>query len=582
MNQTTLIITIIIIALLIIAIIWLWLRSQYQAQTSRLIERSESQVEYISQLEQKLTAQTNAFDTLSHNYHSLQNQHTALNSQAQVLSEKASLVPQLEHEIEEQRQTLEHYRTQQARQSQDITHFKAQIEQQQHSQQQSQSQYQVLSQQHQNSQEKLAQSQSQAAALQKENDHLKESLEEQHAAYENQTQSYQSLQNQFHNLKIEHERLHTQQKEAERTHAEKIQLLSQAKEALSQQFQNLANNILEEKTRRFTEQNHNHLNQLLHPLNEKIQGFSQLIQNTYEKESKERTTLENELRNLQKLNHQLHSDANALTQALTGSQNKTQGNWGEMILEKVLENSGLQKDREYFTQESGSYTDSDGNTRRLQPDVLIHLPDNKTIIIDAKVSLTAYVRHTQAQSPEESLSHLKAHIESIRSHINTLSRKEYSNISGLNSLDFIFMFIPVEPAYLLALQHEPDLLQLCFDKRIMLVGPSTLLASLRTVANIWRHEYQNQNAIAIAEEGGKLFDKFTGFTETLEQLGSRLQQAQAAYDNASKQLTSGRGNLINRAQNLQRLGAKTNKSLSKQWLSRAGIGQDEEEEEHLE
>ena len=201
--------------------------------------------------------------------------------------------------------------------------------------------------------------------------------------------------------------------------------------------------------------------------------------------------------------------------------------------------------------------------------MLVNLPENKQIIIDAKVSHTAYVRYTQAQSAEEADAALAAHLASVRQHIKTLSAKSYSDIEGLTSLDFVFMFVPVEPAYLLALQHDPDLFQECFDKRIMLAGPGTLLATLRTVANLWRNEYQNQNALAIAEEGGRLYDKFVGFVATLESVGKNLEQAQNQYQQAFKQLASGRGNLVNRAQKLHQLGVKATKQLDKQLAEQA-------------
>lgn len=380
---------------------------------------------------------------------------------------------------------------------------------------------------------------------------------------------YHELQQNLSELQIRNERLHTQIEQERQAQAEKLALLTEARQSLSDQFQNLANNILEEKSKKFSEHNSESLNRLLNPLNERMGQFSQLVQNTYEKEAKERLTLENELKRLQTLNTQLHTDAQALTQALTGTQNKTQGNWGEMILETVLENSGLAKGREYIVQASSTRTEDDGSTRRLQPDVLVNLPDNKQIIIDSKVSLTAYVRYTQAQTPEAAEQTLAAHVASIRAHIKGLSLKQYSDIEGINTLDFVFMFIPVEPAYLLALQHDHSLFQECFDKRIMLVGPSTLLATLRTVANIWRNEQQNQNALAIAEEGGKLYDKFVGFITTLEGVGKNIEQAQSQYQAAYKQLSEGRGNLVNRAEKLRKLGIKASKQIDKKLAEQA-------------
>ena len=394
-------------------------------------------------------------------------------------------------------------------------------------------------------------------------------LQEKEAEAERLRQSHIDLQEKAQGLAVENERLTTQIEQERLASEEKLSLLGEARKSLSDQFQNLANTILEEKSRRFTEQNREQLHQVLNPLNERIHGFGELVKQTYDKESRERLTLENELKRLQGLNAQLHSEAKALTNALTGTQNKVQGNWGEMILETVLENSGLQKGREYTVQAASVRKEEDGSTRRLQPDVLVNLPDNKQIVIDSKVSLTAYVRYTQASDADTAARELAAHVASIRAHMKGLSLKNYTDLEGVNTLDFVFMFIPVEPAYLLALQHDAGLFQECFDKRIMLVGPSTLLATLRTVANIWRNEQQNQNALAIADEGGKLYDKFVGFAQTLESVGKSIDQAQSSFQTAFKQLAEGRGNLVGRAEKLRLLGVKANKQLARDLTERA-------------
>ena len=388
-------------------------------------------------------------------------------------------------------------------------------------------------------------------------------LQEREAEAGRLKQDYADLQQAAQTLQVNNERLHTRLEQERLAADEKLKLLTEARQSLGEQFQNIANTILEEKSRRFTEQNRDQLNQILTPLNERIHGFGELVQQTYEKESRQRLTLENELKRLQTLNTQLHSDAKALTDALTGTQNKTQGNWGEMILESVLEHSGLQKGREYTVQAASVRQEEDGRTRRLQPDVLVHLPEGKQIVIDSKVSLTAYVRHTQAVDAETAERELAAHIASIRAHVRNLSQKDYTDLEGVNTLDFVFMFVPVEPAYLLALQHDAGLFQECFDKRIMLAGPSTLLATLRTVANLWRNEQQNQNALAIAEEGGRLYDKFVGFVQTLESVGKNMTQAQSQFQAACKQLSQGKGNLVSRAEKLRALGVKAGKRLDK-------------------
>ena len=393
-------------------------------------------------------------------------------------------------------------------------------------------------------------------------------LQQQEAEKGRLKQEYAALLEQNHALQVQNERLNTQSEKDRQAAEEKLALLADARKNLSDQFQNLANTILEEKSRRFTEQNHDHLQQLLNPLNERIHGFSELVQQTYEKEAKERLTIENELKRLQTLNTQLHHDAKALTTALTGTQNKTQGNWGEMILESVLENSGLQKGREYIVQASSVRHEADGTQRRLQPDVLINLPDNKQIVIDSKVSLTAYVRYTQSTGAEAERE-LANHVASIRAHIKSLAEKDYTDLEGVKTLDFVFMFVPVEPAYLLALQHDPNLFQECFDKRIMLTGPSTLLATLRTVANIWRNEQQNQNALAIAEAGSKLYDKFVGFVESMDGINKALGQAQSQFQTAYGRLVSGRGNLISSTEKLRKLGIKAGKQLQRDLLEKA-------------
>ena len=393
-------------------------------------------------------------------------------------------------------------------------------------------------------------------------------LQQQEAEKGRLKQEYAALLEQNHALQVQNERLTTQSEKDRQAAEEKLALLADARQNLSDQFQNLANTILEEKSRRFTEQNHDHLQQLLNPLNERIHGFSELIQQTYEKEAKERLTIENELKRLQTLNTQLHHDAKALTTALTGTQNKTQGNWGEMILESVLENSGLQKGREYIVQASSVRHEADGTQRRLQPDVLINLPDNKQIVIDSKVSLTAYVRYTQSTGAEAERE-LANHVASIRAHIKSLAAKDYTDLEGVKTLDFVFMFVPVEPAYLLALQHDPNLFQECFDKRIMLTGPSTLLATLRTVANIWRNEQQNQNALAIAEAGNKLYDKFVGFVESMDGINKALGQAQSQFQTAYSRLVSGRGNLISSTEKLRKLGIKAGKQLQRDLVEKA-------------
>ncbi|MGC0152649.1 DNA recombination protein RmuC [Chromobacterium vaccinii] len=342
---------------------------------------------------------------------------------------------------------------------------------------------------------------------------------------------------------------------------EKLALLMEARQTLTDQFKALAGDILEEKSKRFTEQNQQNLGTLLNPLHERIQNFGKLVQDTYDKDSKERLTLETELKRLQELNTRLGDDAVALTNALTGASSKAQGTWGEMVLEKVLETSGLTKDREYRVQVSDILETDDGG-KRYQPDVVIDLPEGKQLVVDSKVSLNAYVRYTAADGDAAREAELKGHIAAIRAHIRSLSEKRYQDLYKLNTLDFVFMFIPVEPAYLLAVQHDMSLFNEAFERRIMIVGPSTLLATLRTVASIWRYEYQNQNAQEIARQGGAMYDKFAGFVANMEKLGKQLDTSRDTFSDAMKQLSSGRGNLMSSAERLRKLGIRNNKQLT--------------------
>ncbi|OHX10826.1 DNA recombination protein RmuC [Chromobacterium sphagni] len=351
---------------------------------------------------------------------------------------------------------------------------------------------------------------------------------------------------------LEQERLQNQ---------EKLSLLMEARQTLSEQFKNLASDILEEKSKRFTEQNQQNLGALLNPLHERIQGFGKLVQDTYEKDSQGRLSLEAELKRLQELNTRLGDDAVALTNALTGASSKAQGTWGEMVLEKVLETSGLSRDREYRVQVSDTLETEDGS-KRYQPDVVIDLPEGKQLVVDSKVSLNAYVRYTAAEDDSVREAELKAHITAIRTHIRALSEKRYQDLYKLNTLDFVFMFIPVEPAYLLAVQRDMSLFNEAFERRIMIVGPSTLLATLRTVASIWRYEYQNQNAQEIARQGGAMYDKFAGFVANMEKLGKQLDAGRDTFGDAMRQLSSGRGNLMSSAERLRKLGIRNNKQLT--------------------
>ena len=345
-----------------------------------------------------------------------------------------------------------------------------------------------------------------------------------------------------------------------RQSADKLATLAQtaqeAKTVLCDQFKNLANEILEEKSKRFAEQNQQNLDILLKPLQEKLTDFRKQVDDTYQSEARERFALKQEVEKLAGLNLRMTDETRALTNALKG-ESKTQGDWGELVLETILENSGLRKGEEYLVQDT--QTISDGS--RLQPDVVIRLPESKHLVIDSKVSITAYTRYIQADDEAIKTAELNSHVLSMKQHIQGLSAKNYQDLYGVGSIDFVLMFIPIEPAFLAAMRHAPEIYQEALKKNIVIVCPSTLLATVRTVAHLWRQEHQNRNAQEIARQCASLYDKFVGFVEDLDKVGQRLEQAQISYTDAVGKLKTGRGNLIRTAENVKKLGVKPNKSL---------------------
>jgi DNA recombination protein RmuC len=321
-------------------------------------------------------------------------------------------------------------------------------------------------------------------------------------------------------------------------------------------FRNLANEILEEKSRRFTEQNKTNLAEILTPFSERIRDFERTVNEAQLSEAKERASLVEQVRNLHQLNQQMSKEANNLTNALKG-QSKTQGNWGEFVLERVLEKSGLVKGREYIAQQS--LPDSDG--RRFQPDIIIHLPESKHLVIDSKVSLTAYERFCSAETDEIKAEALREHLASIRKHMKELSEKNYHALYGLQSLDFVIMFVPVEPAFIEAVNGDSALFTDAYERNIIIVAPSLLLATMRTIASIWRQERHNVFASEIARQAGDLYDKFVGLSEDLAQVGRQIDQTKNSHAEAMKKLTEGNGNIVRRIERLKALGAKANKSI---------------------
>lgn len=339
--------------------------------------------------------------------------------------------------------------------------------------------------------------------------------------------------------------------------------LEKLQQQFSLEFKSLANEIFEEKSKKFTDQNKTNLSELLNPLKERISEFEKKVETNSKESLEQSTALREQLKSLRELNQQMTKEAENLTKALKGD-TKAQGNWGEFILESILEKSGLEKGREYFVQESHNTEEG----KRYQPDVIVRLPDNKNIIIDSKVTLVAYERYVNTEGDEQT-ANLKAHILAMRNHIKGLDSKKYQTLYGIDGLDFVLMFIPIEPAFSLAVQMDGELFNDAYERNIVIVSPSTLIATLRTISNIWKNEYQNQNALEIARQGGNLYDKFVAFTDDLVKVGNSLDGTQRIYKEAMKKLYEGKGNLINRAQTIKELGAKASKSMDQKLIDRA-------------
>ncbi|MEI6146794.1 MAG: DNA recombination protein RmuC [Methylococcales bacterium] len=395
-------------------------------------------------------------------------------------------------------------------------------------------------------------------------------LSEKLSQFQDKDAEFKQLQQHYLEAKTQVAEIESRTAEQLKHAEEKLNLLKDAELRLINQFEQLAGRIFDERNKQFTEHNQTSLDHIVKPLREQLGEFKQRIETVYDNENKDRISLREEIVSLRRDTAQMNQDALNLTRALKGDK-KTQGNWGEMILETVLEKSGLRKGIEYETQ--GAFRDE--NNRLFKPDVIVRLPEDKDIIIDSKVSLVAYEQYCSSDDEDERIGALKQHTEAVRTHIKTLSEKDYSGLKGIRSLDFVLLFMPIEAAFIAAFQADERLFSDAFEHKIIVVTPTTLLATLRTIENIWRYERQNENARAIADKAGIVYDKIRGFVEDLEKLGKQLSTVHTTYDGVMNKLTSGNGNLIRQASSFVDLGVKVKKTLPKSITEQAGLVLDE-------
>lgn len=390
--------------------------------------------------------------------------------------------------------------------------------------------------------------------------------EEKLAQQISKNQEYQQLQQLLISSKTENAELQTRLEEQEKNTVEKIKLLQAAEHQLKTQFENLANKIFEDRSKQLSEQNKTSIEHIVSPIKEQLADFKKRVESVYDNETKDRISLREEIVSLRRDTEKMNQEALNLTRALKGD-NKILGNWGEMILEKVLEQSGLRKDIEYETQ--GAFRDEDN--KLFKPDVIIRLPEDKDVVVDSKVSLVAYEQYCSADNEPDRINALKAHTRAVRDHIKGLSDKDYSGLKGLRSLDFVLLFMPIEAAFMAAFQADERLFTEAFEHKIVVVTPTTLLATLKTIENIWRYERQNENAKKIADKAGTLYDKIRGFVEDLEKLGTQIATMNKTYDGVMNKLTVGNGNLIRQASSFVDLGVKVKKVLPKTLTEQAGV-----------
>ena len=429
--------------------------------------------------------------------------------------------------------------------------------------------------------EQLTESQQEAIRAQSEIEHLAELKPQLEAA----EQSRDQFRHELFAAQNENTRLTTNLANEQRNVQKKIQLLQESREELKNQFQTLAQDILEQKSKVFAEQNQSNIGNLLNPIREKFTEFQQKVTELREQGIQSSAELKTQIEGLSNLNERLSQEASSLVQALKGS-SKTQGDWGEMLLEQILESAGLRKGQQFQVQQTHS-GEHDGETRKFRPDVILNLPEGKHLVVDSKVSLRDYSDYSAASDDAERDTALKQHLNAVQNHIKELSGRNYQSLHDLQSVDFVIMFVPIEPAYIVALAHDSNLWQKAWEQNVLLVGPSTLLFVVRTVAELWRQEQQNRNAQSIADRGAELYDKLSAFVKDLEDTGRNIDRAKASYDEAYKKLATGRGNAIRQAEMLRDLGVKSTKQLPSQLvemahhepLELAAVGEDDSEDE---
>ncbi|MCQ0111240.1 DNA recombination protein RmuC [Zhouia amylolytica] len=410
--------------------------------------------------------------------------------------------------------------------------------------------------------QKLKSRSEESSALERENQ-LKNSVEELRSVIVSEKEAYKELQKERESIFIQLTKKEADFENLKQKNLEYKEEVEQLQEKFTKDFQILANKILEEKSEKFTLQNKENIKNILNPLQEKIQHFEKRVEDSNKESITRHSALQEQLKNLRELNQQITKEASNLTKALKGD-TKMQGNWGELVLERVLEKSGLEKGSEYTVQ--NSFTTEEG--KRVLPDVIINLPDNKKMIVDSKVSLIAYERFVNEEDELLKPGLLKEHVNSIKKHVDQLSAKNYHDLYKIESPDFVLLFIPMEPAFAIASQEEPQLYNTAFEKNIVIVTPSTLLATLRTIDSMWQNDKQHKNALDIAIQAGRLYDQFKNLLDDLEKVGKQLQTVQNTYSSSMTKLT-GRGNLLTRIEKLKKLGAKASKQIDQKWLNRA-------------